>query len=99
MDTPADIFNGYRQRPDLRPRNRIIDAANGSAPLHVDAAAHAALLAIEGAKPEIFNIAEDTGYVSIAKARRELGWDPDFRLRNRETNDVLSATTHRSQRV
>ena len=71
----------------------------GSTPLHVDAAAHAALLAIEGAKPGIFNIAEDTGYVSIAKARRELGWDPGFRLRFRETTGVLSATTHRSQRV
>jgi hypothetical protein len=33
--------------------------ANGR-PLYVDAAAHAALLAIEGAKPGIFNIAEDT---------------------------------------
>jgi nucleoside-diphosphate-sugar epimerase len=74
------------------------DEPAGSAPLHVDAAAHAALLAIEGAKPGIFNIAEDTGYVSIAKARRELGWDPGFRLRIGETG-VLSATTHRSQRV
>jgi hypothetical protein len=25
-------------------------------------------------------IAEDSGFVSIAKARQELGWDPDFRL-------------------
>jgi nucleoside-diphosphate-sugar epimerase len=75
------------------------DEPAGSAPLHVDAAAHAALLAIKGAKPGIFNIAEDTGYVSIAKARRELGWDPGFRLRNREATGVLSATTHRSQRV
>ena len=72
------------------------DEVNGWAPLHVDAAAHAALLAIEGAKPGIFNIAEDTGYVSIAKARRELGWDPGFRLRNREATGALS-TTHRSQ--
>ena len=75
------------------------DEVNGWAPLHVDAAAHAALLAIEGAKPGIFNIAEDTGYVSIAKARREFGWDPGFRLRNREATGVLSATTHRSQSV
>jgi nucleoside-diphosphate-sugar epimerase len=75
------------------------DEATGSAPLHVDAAAQAALLAIEGAKPGIFNIAEDTGYVSIAKARRELGWDPGFRLRNRETTGLLSGTTHRLQCV
>jgi nucleoside-diphosphate-sugar epimerase len=74
------------------------DEANEWAPLHVDAAANAALLAIKGAKLGIFNIAEDTGYVSIAKARRELGWDPGIRLRIRETG-VPSATTHRSQRV
>lgn len=60
------------------------DEATGWAPLHVDAAAHAALLAIERGKPGIYNIAEETGYVSIAKARRELGWDPGFRLGNRE---------------
>ena len=29
--------------------------------------------------PGIFNIAEDDGFVSIAKARRELGFDPCFR--------------------
>jgi hypothetical protein len=49
------------------------------APLHVDAAAHAALLAIDRGKPGIFNIAEDDGFVSIAKALRELGFDPGFR--------------------
>jgi nucleoside-diphosphate-sugar epimerase len=42
----------------------------------------AALLAIERAKSGIFNIAEDSGFASIAKARRELGWDPGFRLEN-----------------
>ena len=69
------------------------DEPTGSAPLHVDAAAHAALLAIEKAKPGIFNIAEDTGYVSIAKARRELGWDPGFRLRNRQASGVFQQHT------
>ncbi len=53
---------------------------NGSAPVHVDAAAQATLLAIERTVTGIFNIAADTGFVSIAKARRELGWDPGFRL-------------------
>lgn len=52
----------------------------GSAPVHVDAAALAAMLAIDTGGPEVFNIAEDTGFVSIAKARRVLGWDPSFRL-------------------
>lgn len=50
------------------------------APLHVDAAAHAALLAISRGNPGIFNIAEDDGFVSIAKAIRELNFDPSFRL-------------------
>ncbi len=49
-------------------------------PLHVDAAAHAALLAVMRGKPGIYNIADDDGAVSIEKARRELGFDPAFRL-------------------
>jgi nucleoside-diphosphate-sugar epimerase len=53
---------------------------DGRAPLHVDAAAHVALLAITNGSPGIYNIAEDDGAVSIEKARRELGFDPDFRL-------------------
>jgi nucleoside-diphosphate-sugar epimerase len=58
------------------------DKPSRPAPLHVDAAAHAALLAIDRGKPGIFNIAEDDGFVSIAKALRELNFDPGFRLRN-----------------
>ena len=50
------------------------------APLHVDAAANAALLAIDHGKPGIFNIAEDDGFVSITKAILELNFDPAFRL-------------------
>lgn len=48
--------------------------------LHVDAAAHAALLALTRGQSGIYNIAEDDGAVSIDKARRELGYDPAFRL-------------------
>jgi len=47
--------------------------------LHIDAAAKAALLAVTG-KAGIFNIADDDGAVSIDKARKEWGFDPDFRL-------------------
>jgi nucleoside-diphosphate-sugar epimerase len=47
--------------------------------LHVDAAAHAALLAV-GKGAGIYNIAEDDGAVTIAKAVRELGFDPAFRM-------------------
>jgi nucleoside-diphosphate-sugar epimerase len=54
---------------------------NARAPLHVDAAAQAALLAVTRGSAGIYNIAEDDGAVSIAKARKELGFDPSFRLK------------------
>jgi nucleoside-diphosphate-sugar epimerase len=47
--------------------------------LHVDAAAQAALLALTRGAAGIYNIADDDGVVSIAKARAELGFDPRFR--------------------
>ena len=47
--------------------------------VHVDAAAHAAVLAIDKAAPGIFNIVEPDAAVSSDKARRELGWNSDFR--------------------
>jgi nucleoside-diphosphate-sugar epimerase len=47
--------------------------------VHVDAAAHAAMLAIDHGRPSIYNIAEDDGAVAIDKARKELGFDPGFR--------------------
>lgn len=53
-----------------------------SAPLHVDAAAWAARLAIEQVAAGIYNIAEDNAYAAVNKARQELGWNPDFRLEN-----------------
>jgi nucleoside-diphosphate-sugar epimerase len=45
-------------------------------PLHVQAAARAAFLAIERGRPGIYNVADDDALVSTAKARRELGWEP-----------------------
>ena len=56
------------------------EAATGRGPLHVDAAARAADLAVTRGAAGIYNIAEDDGAVSIAKARAELGFDPAFRL-------------------
>ena len=50
--------------------------------VHVDAAAHAALLAVTKGSG-VYNIAEDDGAVSCAKARRELGFDPEFRISER----------------
>jgi hypothetical protein len=46
----------------------------------VDAAAWAALLAMDRCPPGIFNIAEPNPRVATGKAREVLGWDPDFRL-------------------
>ena len=54
--------------------------AKGPVPVHVDAAAHAAFLAIATKEIGIFNIAEETGFVSSERARRVLRWDPGFRL-------------------
>ena len=56
------------------------EAPAGSAPLHVDAAAHAALLAIDRPVSVAFNIAEANTYASTQKAVGELGWRADFRL-------------------
>ena len=53
----------------------------GPTAVHVDAAAHAAVLAIDKAAPGIFNIVEPDAAVSSDKARRELGWKAEFRLR------------------
>jgi nucleoside-diphosphate-sugar epimerase len=55
---------------------------NARAPLHVDAAAHAALLALTRGAAGVYNIAEDDGAVAVEKARRELGFNPAFRLKS-----------------
>src|SRR5215472_4551765 len=49
-------------------------------PVHIDAAAQATLLAVGRGQPGIYNIAEEDGLVSIAKARAALGFEPAFRL-------------------
>jgi nucleoside-diphosphate-sugar epimerase len=57
------------------------DAATGKAsPVHVDAAAFAALLAIDRGEPGIYNVAEPNGLVATDKVLRVLGWDARFRL-------------------
>ncbi|HTH98367.1 MAG TPA: NAD(P)-dependent oxidoreductase [Stellaceae bacterium] len=47
--------------------------------VHVDAAAHAALLALSAEARGIYNVAEPNDEVATAKAERELGWRADFR--------------------
>lgn len=48
--------------------------------LHVDAAAAAALLALTKGTRGVYNIAEDDGFCSSEKAKRDLGFDAGFRL-------------------
>jgi nucleoside-diphosphate-sugar epimerase len=55
------------------------DAPAGAAPLHVDAAAKAAALAVGQGAPGIYNVAEDDGAVTSDRAKRELGWTADWR--------------------
>ena len=52
----------------------------GSGITHVDAAAYAALLAIDRGAPGIYNVTEPNEMVSSDKARDQLGWNADFRL-------------------
>ena len=56
------------------------DAPEGASPLHVEAAAWAALLAVRHPIGGAFNIAEDGAQVTSEKAKRALGWRPDMRL-------------------
>ena len=56
------------------------EQVRGTMPLHVDAAAHAALLAVEKRATGIFNIAEPNPHVATAKASALLGWSAEFRL-------------------
>lgn len=56
------------------------DQPSGASPLHVEAAAYAALLALRLKVSGVFNIAEKNAEVTSEKARRVLGWVPEFRL-------------------
>jgi nucleoside-diphosphate-sugar epimerase len=56
------------------------DKPPGRAPLHVNAAAYAALLSVENGAPGIYNVAEPGTYVSSGKVRGVLGWDAELRL-------------------
>jgi len=55
------------------------DKPGTTASVHVDAAAYAALLAIDRGGPGIFNIAEANDYATTTKAVAKLGWNADFR--------------------
>jgi nucleoside-diphosphate-sugar epimerase len=53
--------------------------AVGPSPLHVDAAAKAAALAVSRGPSGVYNIAEDDGTASSEKAKQLLGWSADWR--------------------
>ncbi len=54
-------------------------APSGRGALHVDAAAHAALLAMTRGQPGAYNLAEPDGALTIDKAMHEFGFNPAFR--------------------
>jgi nucleoside-diphosphate-sugar epimerase len=56
------------------------DAPPSAPSVHVDAAAYAALLAIDHGEPGLFNVADPNDGVSTDKATAALGWRADFRL-------------------
>jgi nucleoside-diphosphate-sugar epimerase len=56
------------------------EVAKGPPSLHVDAAAHAAFLALDRGDAGIFNVAEPSDRITTGKVRDQLGWSPDFRL-------------------
>jgi nucleoside-diphosphate-sugar epimerase len=56
------------------------DKPSGAGALTCGAAAQAAVLALTRGAPGIYNIAEDDGEFSIEKAKRQLDFNPAFRL-------------------
>ena len=65
-----------------------MDAPRGASPLHVDAAAYAALLAVQHEVHGIYNIAEFNADVLTEKARCTLGWRDDMRLPEDVVTDI-----------
>ena len=49
-------------------------------PVHAEAAAHAAVVALQCEQSGIYNAADDDARLSSEKAKRELGFDAGFRL-------------------
>ena len=65
---------------DVRDRSVIAEFCRRRPAVHVDAAAQAAANALSRGEPGIYNVGEDDPTLSSEKARRLLGFDPDFRL-------------------
>jgi nucleoside-diphosphate-sugar epimerase len=56
-----------------------VDTPPSPPTVHVDAAAYAALLAIDRGEPGVFNIADPDGEAATNKARAELDWRANFK--------------------
>ncbi len=56
------------------------ETPKGTAPLHVDAAAQAAFLALTRGNAGIYNVAEDDGEVDSSRAKLEFGFSAAFRM-------------------
>jgi nucleoside-diphosphate-sugar epimerase len=57
-----------------------VESPLSGGPVHVDAAADAARRAITHGRHGIYNVAEEDGAVSSARAFHDLDWHPDFRI-------------------
>lgn len=57
--------------------------------VHVEAAAHAAFLAIKCTTNAIYNIADNDERLSTQKAKNELKWNPDFRMQKDGDQDAI----------
>lgn len=80
-----DMISTVLRYGQLYGPNTSTDTPKGPSPLHVEAAARAALLALQHSTGGIFNIAEDGAEVSSEKAKRALGWRADARLQQGAT--------------
>ena len=77
LNTPSLRGTVLRYGQIYGPGTGSIDANDKPLALHVDAAAWAAVLAVELGRTGIFNIVGPNPEVTSDKARRELGWDAD----------------------
>jgi nucleoside-diphosphate-sugar epimerase len=86
LDTPGLHGCVLRYGQVYGPGTGSDTTAGNTLPLHVEAAAWAAVLALERQAVGAFNVAEPNGYIRTDKVRRELGWNESLRV---ETNEEM----------
>jgi nucleoside-diphosphate-sugar epimerase len=75
-----EIHGAVLRYGDLYGPGTGTDRPSGASPLHVEAAAYAAFLAVRLNVQGVFNVAEENAEVTSEKIRRVLGWVPELRL-------------------